>query len=568
MHCSYEFPPLLYVYQNITPWIISHTQAGVTVTVNLTITLDERVRCVAVNGGDTAPTGAETYAGRASGGGNPISFGALVVATANTQLTYTVSTLFTPATDYDVYCATESLALSNRLDMYTSGFTVQPTAVSVTGSSASASFTASLNEDIRCVVISGGDDTLTAANVNAGTNAAGASPIFASSLQTVTALSTSAIAITGLSPGVDYDMYCATAAGTLSTRVDFFSSGFSSQPAQSSITGTSLILAMTLSRSENVNCIAVTDGSATPTGSEVYAGTASGGSSPAGASGPISATAATALTMTISSLPAAAQFDAYCSTAATQISTKLDIATSGYAIQPSVSAIQGTKLTVTLTSASAESSRCVAVADGAAVPLGDKIFAGQDAAAQSVPKTPITSCLGGGSATCTLGMTGLSVNTNNDVYCATSAGEVSNKIDVLTLADTDCDSIGGCSGHGECNENVCICEDGYGSVNDIAIFKSPKCDQRVCPSGRSWADVPSSPTEAHRLAECSDAGVCNRDNGQCECFEGYDGDACDHTACIKDCSGHGRCVSLREAAGLANAMPLRCYSTKYEGSEQ
>jgi hypothetical protein len=299
----------------------------------------------------------------------------------------------------------------------------------------------------------------------------------------------------------------------------------------------------------------------------VNAGTGASSASPAGTASAVSATAATALTFTVSSLSLATQYDAYCSTAAGQLSTKLDIASSGYTVQPTAGDIQGTKLTVTLTSSSTESNRCVAVLDGATAPTAANVIAGQDAGAQTGPKTALTSCTGGGSTTCTLEMTGLTASTAHDLYCATSAGQLSVKVDFNTLGDTDCDSIGGCSGHGTCSENVCICEDGYGSVKDIAIFKSPKCDQRACPPGRSWADIPTSTNEAHRLAECSDAGVCNRDSGQCECFDGYDGDACDHTACPNDCSGHGRCVSMREAASLANTMPLMCYSTKYEGSE-
>ena len=71
----------------------------------------------------------------------------------------------------------------------------------------------------------------------------------------------------------------------------------------------------------------------------------------------------------------------------------------------------------------------------------------------------------------------------------------------------------------------------------------------------------------HALAECSDAGICNRDNGICECFEGYDGAACEKTACLDNCNGHGRCLSMQEAATATNAVPLVCYPTKYEGNE-
>lgn len=49
-----------------------------------------------------------------------------------------------------------------------------------------------------------------------------------------------------MTQGVDYDLYCATAAGTLATRVDFYSSGFTAQPTQFSLgAGTSFVIRLT-----------------------------------------------------------------------------------------------------------------------------------------------------------------------------------------------------------------------------------------------------------------------------------------------------------------------------------
>lgn len=48
----------------------------------------------------------------------------------------------------------------------------------------------------------------------------------------------------------------------------------------------------------------------------------------------------------------------------------------------------------------------------------------------------------------------------------------------------------------------CECYDGWGSDDDIALYKAPDCSARVCPSGKAWADVPTSSTRAHALAEC------------------------------------------------------------------
>ena len=43
--------------------------------------------------------------------------------------------------------------------------------------------------------------------------------------------------------------------------------------------------------------------------------------------------------------------------------------------------------------------------------------------------------------------------------------------------------------------------------------------------------------------ECSDAGMCDRSSGECQCFDGYEGSACQRTSCPNECSGHGVCQS-------------------------
>jgi len=76
-----------------------------------------------------------------------------------------------------------------------------------------------------------------------------------------------------------------------------------------------------------------------------------------------------------------------------------------------------------------------------------------------------------------------------------------------------------CSGHGDCGaENVCSCFDGF----DYA----PDCSLRTCAYGAAWADKAYAIDRAHSLTECSNAGLCNRDTGKCECFDGYTGLAC------------------------------------------
>merc|ERR1719353_111490 len=45
------------------------------------------------------------------------------------------------------------------------------------------------------------------------------------------------------------------------------------------------------------------------------------------------------------------------------------------------------------------------------------------------------------------------------------------------------------------------------------------------------------------FVECSDADMCDRSSGACECFPGFEGAACQRTVCPNACSGHGQCQS-------------------------
>jgi hypothetical protein len=55
---------------------------------------------------------------------------------------------------------------------------------------------------------------------------------------------------------------------------------------------------------------------------------------------------------------------------------------------------------------------------------------------------------------------------------------------------------------------------------------------------------PANAGGVHAQVECSGVGNCNRETGECECFDGYSGEACARTSCPDDCSGHGICQSL------------------------
>jgi hypothetical protein len=124
-----------------------------------------------------------------------------------------------------------------------------------------------------------------------------------------------------------------------------------------------------------------------------------------------------------------------------------------------------------------------------------------------------------------------------------------------------CDQLSYCSGHGLCDfcPERCVCFDGFGSAQDLEYTGqglAPSCRDRVCPLGVAVASVPSSASRAHGLAECSNAGVCDRFTGTCKCHEPWTGTACDKLRCPNDCSGHGTCVSMAEMTRLSEAMPL------------
>lgn len=100
-----------------------------------------------------------------------------------------------------------------------------------------------------------------------------------------------------------------------------------------------------------------------------------------------------------------------------------------------------------------------------------------------------------------------------------------------------------CSGHGNCGpENVCSCFEGF----DYA----PDCSLRTCSKGAAWADKAYAVDVAHSPSECSSAGLCNRDTGKCECFDGYTGLACQRSACPNDCNANGMCLTLSRLGQL------------------
>jgi len=138
-----------------------------------------------------------------------------------------------------------------------------------------------------------------------------------------------------------------------------------------------------------------------------------------------------------------------------------------------------------------------------------------------------------------------------------------------------------CSGHGKCTSyDMCICNRNW-QAND--------CSERVCQFGLAHVDTPKGDlnmdgmfsnanirllensfnypygtseqfpnmqnsdlqnvgNSAHDYMECSNKGDCDRTTGECKCFDGYDGVACQRASCPNSCSGHGVCKSIRQLA--------------------
>jgi len=116
------------------------------------------------------------------------------------------------------------------------------------------------------------------------------------------------------------------------------------------------------------------------------------------------------------------------------------------------------------------------------------------------------------------------------------------------LPNTSSQCHNSCSGRGTCTIHAkCACNTG---------FYGPSCSLAACPKGNAWSDIASPNGVAHIPAECSNKGKCETSTGNCVCQLGYEGAACERMACPKQCSNHGICTSMREAASLFNGYSL------------
>jgi len=149
------------------------------------------------------------------------------------------------------------------------------------------------------------------------------------------------------------------------------------------------------------------------------------------------------------------------------------------------------------------------------------------------------------------------------------------------MAAAECPNA--CSGHGDCSAfDQCNCDRNWQAAD---------CSERTCPFDLAHVDTPKGDLDmsftldttaavkisgstvypygtqesyplmtkgnaantvindsAHYYMECSNKGLCDRKTGMCECFDGYDGAACQRASCPNSCSGHGTCETVADLA--------------------
>lgn len=107
-----------------------------------------------------------------------------------------------------------------------------------------------------------------------------------------------------------------------------------------------------------------------------------------------------------------------------------------------------------------------------------------------------------------------------------------------------------CSGHGTCNSmDHCNCYGENTAVKSQKLWRGADCSLMTCPRHKSWTRIASKSQFDHKAdVECADGGRCDTATGECVCYAGYEGSACQRTVCPNDCSGHGTCRSNQDFA--------------------
>jgi hypothetical protein len=109
-----------------------------------------------------------------------------------------------------------------------------------------------------------------------------------------------------------------------------------------------------------------------------------------------------------------------------------------------------------------------------------------------------------------------------------------------------------CSGHGTCEVNGnCKCFKGLDGEDE---WTGPDCSSRTCPFDFAWVGSSINSNNLHPWAECSNKGICDRSSGECQCFTGYEGAACQRTVCPDNCNDQGTCWPEKHLASKAGRV--------------
>jgi len=160
-------------------------------------------------------------------------------------------------------------------------------------------------------------------------------------------------------------------------------------------------------------------------------------------------------------------------------------------------------------------------------------------------------------------------NTDNDFFLmwtnSTKATGHQQQIEYGDRVGNGCSKISDCGLVGECDfcQQKCYCWPGKGGSDNYKNTGSMDCTQFECPEGPRWGSMPLSETDGGHVAQtmaCSGAGLCIAESGECECFDGFTGDACQRRISTcgvgGKCSGHGQCLPMHHLARAKEALPL------------
>jgi hypothetical protein len=138
-----------------------------------------------------------------------------------------------------------------------------------------------------------------------------------------------------------------------------------------------------------------------------------------------------------------------------------------------------------------------------------------------------------------------------------------------------------CSGHGECDKFFrCTCYKGPDGElawtgNDCSLRTCPKYDENylffsfvlifllISIRDVAWIGPVVKANDVHPITECSNKGICNRYTGICECFENFEGIACERSVCLNNCNNQGVCYTAKQLAEDAG----RVYDTPWDADK-